>query len=70
MSDMKPLFKWEGDPQHKPGTMTLWPGTPRQMQLSLPDFETAHALGRAINGATKEAFVRGRESIKAEVLKR
>jgi len=33
------------------------------MQLSLPDFDTAHALARAINGVTKAAFLQGRESM-------
>ena len=68
MSDMKPVFKWEGDPQYEAGVITLWPDTHREMRLPLPDFRTAHALGMAINGVTKEAFVRGRESMKADVL--
>lgn len=53
---------------HTPGTMTLWPGTPQQMQLSLPDFDTAHALARAINGVTKAAFLQGRESMRGDML--
>jgi hypothetical protein len=67
--DERVLFRWEGRQFDPGGVLILWPATERQMRLSLPDFRTAVTLGRTIEAVTEEAFVRGRESIKAEVLK-
>jgi hypothetical protein len=68
MSDMKPVFKWEGVSEFAEGKVTLWPGTHRQMELDLPNFRTAYELGLAINSVTKAAFLQGRESMRGDML--
>lgn len=62
------LFRWEQDPSGgEHGTLTLWPGTLRELRMQVQDFKTANALGMGINGVTKEAFKAGRRSFQAEV---
>lgn len=64
----KTLFRWEQDPQGGDhGTLTLWPGTARELRMTVQDFRTANTLGMSINGVTKEAFEAGRRSMQAEV---
>ena len=47
--NIKPLFCWIQDPgggDH--GILTMWPSTPREMQLRVDDFRTANTLGMRI----------------------
>ena len=66
--NIKPLFCWIQDPGGgDQGILTLWPGTPREMQLRVDDFRTANTLGMRINSVRKEAFENGRRSMRDEV---
>ena len=63
-----PLSCWIQDPGGSDhGILTLWPSTPREMQLRVDDFQTANMLDTRISSAIKEAFENGRRSMQDEV---
>ena len=64
----KTIYRWEQDRaggDH--GTLTLWPGQPREMSLQVQDFATAYKLGQHIKAAHLEALAAGRESFRADI---
>jgi hypothetical protein len=64
----KTIYRWEQDRaggDH--GTLTLWPGKPREMSLQVQDFATAYKLGQSIEAAHQQAFAAGRESFRADI---
>ena len=46
-------WEWAGMPYHEHGRATYFVGTANEVEVSLPNFEQAHALANAIEAQAK-----------------
>ena len=61
--EVRVTSRWVSDAEGDGGTLTLWPDTDAELELTLGNFLSAHKLCNAISHAEKAAFERGRDSL-------
>ena len=49
----KTWWEWQGSVEHERGRATYFVGTVNEVAISLPNFEQAHALAKAIEAQAK-----------------